>query len=84
MSKADNSACILRILNDASGHPLLESVLCAQVNARIRPKPTAEEFAQSLHDLSVSARIASMSNDLDDADKYWLLTEKGAAWIMAH
>lgn len=84
MSKADTSSCILRILNDASGHPLLESVLAAQVNARLRPKPEPAELAQSLRDLTVTGRITSMLNDMDEADAYWVLTEKGMAWLAAH
>jgi hypothetical protein len=84
MNIQDLSNCLLSITQDASGHPLLESVLTAQVNSRLRPKPDQITLDAVLIQLRAGGYLATLPNDFLASDQYWILTEKGAAWIAAH
>ena len=71
---------IIRILRDAEGHPLLLSVLRAQVDARVRPRPLKALVDDALQTLQQKAFILQTPNDMDDGDPFFLLDERGAAW----
>ncbi|MBB5033159.1 hypothetical protein [Prosthecobacter vanneervenii] len=71
---------IIRILREAVGHPLLLSVLRAQVDVRVRPRPLKAVVDDALSNLSAKGYIIESPNELDDADPYYQLDEKGEAF----
>lgn len=71
---------ILRILREASGHPLPLSVLRAQVDVRVRPRPLKAMMDEALSNLSSKGFIIESENELDDADPFYQLDEKGEAY----
>lgn len=73
---------ILRVLKDATGHPLLESVLRSQVDVRLRPRPTKADYDDAITNLRSKGFIAIKGNELDDEDPYWMLDEKGEAFAI--
>lgn len=70
---------ILQVLADASGHPLLRSVLRLQVEARVRPRPLKAVFDAEFETMRIKGLILTKDNDLDDDDPFVLLDEKGEA-----
>lgn len=73
---------IIRILRDASGHPLILSVLRAQVDARMRPRPMKALVDDALANLSQKGFIIESPNELDDADPFYQLDERGEAFAV--
>jgi len=73
---------IIRILREASGHPLLLSVLRAQIDVRVRPRPMKAVVDDALSNLSQKGFIVEGPNELDDADPFFQLDEKGEAYAM--
>lgn len=73
---------IIRILRDAAGHPLLLSVLRAQADARVRPRPLKGIVDAALDNLSQRGFIIESENELDEADPYYQLDEKGEAFAV--
>lgn len=73
---------ILRILREASGHPLLLSVLRAQVDVRVRPRPLKAVVDDALSNLSSKGFVIESENELDDADPFYQLDEKGEAYAV--
>lgn len=73
---------ILKTLRDASGHPLLESVLRSQVDVRLRPRPSKAEFDDGITNLRAKGFIAIKENELESEDPYWLLDERGEAFAI--
>lgn len=73
---------IIRILRDAAGHPLLLSVLRAQVDVRVRPRPLKGIVDAALANLSQRGFIIESANELDEADPYYQLDEKGEAFAV--
>lgn len=79
--KQNINECILRTLSDAAGYPLLESVLRAQVESRLRPHPSKAALDDALDHLKQRAFIRVKANELDPDDCYWLLDELGEAFV---
>lgn len=73
---------ILRTLANASGHPLMEDVIQAQVESRLRPRPTNAEFDDAMLNLRTRGFIAVKENELDPEQPFWLLDERGEAYII--
>lgn len=73
---------ILRILHNASGHPMLEDVIQAQAESRLRPRPTKAGFEDAMVNLRANGFIAVMENQLDPEKPYWLLDERGEAYVI--
>jgi len=70
---------ILAVLAAASGHPLMLSVLRAQVELRIRPRPHQAVFAAALQDMQDKGHILQRENELDADDPFFQLDERGEA-----
>lgn len=68
---------ILAILAAASGHPLMLSVLRAQVELRVRPRPLKSLFDAALQDMQDKGHILQRENELDADDPYFQLDERG-------
>lgn len=75
---------ILRVLADAAGHPLLESVLRSQVESRVRPRPLKAVLDSALQDMQDRGLILQTANDLDDTDPFFVLDDKGEALAAKH
>jgi hypothetical protein len=73
---------ILAVLASASGHPLMLSVLRAQVELRMRPRPLKAVFDATLEDMQNKGHILQRENELDADDPYFQLDERGEA--LAH
>jgi hypothetical protein len=73
---------ILAVLASASGHPLMLSVLRAQVELRMRPRPLKAVFDAALEDMQNKGHILQRENELDANDPYFQLDERGEA--LAH
>jgi hypothetical protein len=73
---------ILAVLASASGHPLMLSVLRAQVELRMRPRPLKAVFDAALEDMQNKGHILQRENELDADDPYFQLDERGEA--LAH
>jgi hypothetical protein len=73
---------ILAVLASASGHPLMLSVLRAQVELRVRPRPLKAVFDAVLEDMQTKGHILQRENELDADDPYFQLDERGEA--LAH
>ena len=68
---------ILAVLASASGHPLMLSVLRAQVELRVRPRPLKAVFDATLDDMQNKGHILQRENELDADDPYFQLDERG-------
>jgi hypothetical protein len=68
---------ILAVLASASGHPLMLSVLRAQVELRMRPRPLKAVFDAVLEDMQNKGHILQRENELDSEDPYFQLDERG-------
>lgn len=73
---------LLKTLREASGHPLLEDVLRAQAETRIRPRPTKADLDDALNDLKRLGFIAAQENELEPENPYWVLDERGQAYCI--
>jgi hypothetical protein len=73
---------ILAVLASASGHPLMLSVLRAQVELRMRPRPLKAVFDAALEEMQNKGHILQRENELDADDPYFQLDERGEA--LAH
>lgn len=71
---------IIRILREAEGHPLLLSVVRAQIDARVRPRPMKALVDDAIATLLQGAYIMEMTNEMDRADPFYVLGERGAAF----
>ncbi|MFZ2276305.1 MAG: hypothetical protein WAW39_00845 [Prosthecobacter sp.] len=71
---------IIRILREAEGHPLLLSVVRAQIDARVRPRPMKGLVDDAIETLMQKSYILQTPNEMDDADPFYLLDERGAAY----
>lgn len=71
---------ILKTLHDAAGHPLPEDVLKLQVDSRARPRPTAQVFKDCIAHLKSIGHIVDRANELEPANPWWMLDEKGEAY----
>lgn len=72
---------ILTVLASASGHPLLLSVLRAQVELRVRPRPLKAVFDAALQDMQDKGHILMRENELDADDPYFQLDERGETLV---
>jgi hypothetical protein len=72
---------ILSVLSSADGHPLLQDVLQAQVNSRLRPRPAQADFDDALDNLKRIGFIVCKANDLQPENPYWHLDERGEAYV---
>jgi len=68
---------ILAVLASASGHPLMLSVLRAQVELRVRPRPLKSVFDAALQDMQDKGHILMRENELDEDDPFFQLDERG-------
>lgn len=75
---------ILKTLNDAGGHKLLEDVLCAQVRSRLRPMPSKAELDDAITNLKQMGMILADENELEPENPYWLMDERGEAYALKH
>lgn len=73
------ASIILAILAAASGHPLMLSVLRAQVDLKMRPRPLKAVFDATLQDMQDKGHILMRENELDADDPYFQLDERGEA-----
>ena len=74
-------AQILAILAAASGHPLMLSVLRAQVELRVRPRPLKSVFDSALQDMQDKGHILMRENELDGDDPFFQLDERGETLV---
>jgi hypothetical protein len=79
MNTQDIQTQFIRTLHDASGHPLLEDVLRAQVETRLRPRPTKADLDEAIDNLKRVGFIVCKENEMDGTNPYWLLGERGEA-----
>lgn len=70
---------IIRILHEASRHPLCLSVIRAQLDVRMRPRPLKAVVDQAISNLLSKSYIIEKPNDFDADDPYYLLDEPGEA-----
>lgn len=77
MNTQDIQNQFIRTLHDASGHPLLEDVLRAQVKSRLRPVPATADLDDAIDNLKQRGFIVCKENEMDGANPYWLLGERG-------
>lgn len=70
---------ILAVLASAAGHPLMLSVLRAQVELRVRPRPHKAVFDAALQAMQDNGHILQRENELDADDPYFQLDERGEA-----
>ena len=75
---------ILAVLASASGHPLMLSVLRAQVELRVRPRPLKAVFDAALEDMQNKGHILQRENELDADDPYFQLDERGEVLAAKH
>jgi hypothetical protein len=73
------ASIILAVLASASGHPLMLSVLRAQVELRARPRPLKAVFDATLQDMQDKGHILQRENELEADDPYYQLDERGEA-----
>jgi hypothetical protein len=75
------TAEILAVLASATGHPLMLSVLRAQVELRVRPRPLKSVFDSAIQDMQDRQLILQRENELDADDPYFQLDERGEAMV---
>lgn len=71
---------IIRILRESEGHPLMLSVLRSQIDVRVRPRPMKALVDDALATLLQKSFILETPNEMDEADPFYLLDEKGAVF----
>lgn len=71
---------LIKTLHEASGHPLLEDVLCAQAESRVRPRPTKADLDDAIDNLKQKGFILAAENELDPENPFWQLDERGEAY----
>jgi hypothetical protein len=71
---------ILSVLTSTDGRPLLESVMTAQCNARLSPRPPKADYDDAITALRSDGYIKAEGNEMEPQDPYWLLEDKGVAY----
>lgn len=72
----------MRVLHESAGHPLAQDVFRAQVQSRVKPRPSDEDTDTCIQELKASGHIIDMPNDFDSANPLWMLDEKGKAYAV--
>lgn len=81
MSQLDIKHQLLSVLASTDGRPLLETVMVAQCNARLSPRPAKADYDDAITALRADGYIKAEGNEMEPDDPYWLLEDKGVAYV---